>query len=195
MAGPHRSQSHGPPPHRRKPPVPRQRRPRHEADRTRQGQVTHACPSRPTGQAVETRDQLPPNAQQHPAARPPPRHPQTAPHPHPGRTRQREQACHLTSSDDFSSGTRRRTPHQAKDLRRSCATPGPPSPVRQSRSCRSPPQRPRANCCVERFVGTIRQEVTDRLLIINEHHTLSDQHGQSFRQAQGRYVASQSSAA
>jgi transposase InsO family protein len=38
---------------------------------------------------------------------------------------------------------------------------------------KSSPRCPRANCYVERFVGTVRREVTDRLLIINEHHLTS----------------------
>jgi putative transposase len=34
----------------------------------------------------------------------------------------------------------------------------------------SPPQAPRANAICERVIGTLRREVLDRLLIINEHH-------------------------
>ena len=34
----------------------------------------------------------------------------------------------------------------------------------------SPPQAPRANAICERMIGTLRREVFDRLLIVNEHH-------------------------
>jgi len=34
----------------------------------------------------------------------------------------------------------------------------------------SPPQAPRANAICERIVGTLRRELLDRLLIVNEHH-------------------------
>ena len=34
----------------------------------------------------------------------------------------------------------------------------------------SPPQAPRANAICERIIGTLRREVLDRVLIVNEHH-------------------------
>jgi putative transposase len=34
----------------------------------------------------------------------------------------------------------------------------------------SPPQAPRANAICERMISTLRREVFDRLLIVNEHH-------------------------
>jgi len=34
----------------------------------------------------------------------------------------------------------------------------------------SPPRAPRTNAICERMIGTLRREVLDRLLIVNEHH-------------------------
>jgi putative transposase len=34
----------------------------------------------------------------------------------------------------------------------------------------SPPQAPKANAICERMIGTLRRELFDRLLIVNEHH-------------------------
>jgi transposase InsO family protein len=34
----------------------------------------------------------------------------------------------------------------------------------------SPPQAPKANAICERVIGTLRRELFDRLLIVNEHH-------------------------
>ena len=38
---------------------------------------------------------------------------------------------------------------------------------------KTPVQAPRANAIAERFVGTIRRELLDRILIINQHHAAS----------------------
>jgi hypothetical protein len=38
------------------------------------------------------------------------------------------------------------------------------------RTVASPPQAPRANAICERMIGTLRRELLDRLLIVNEHH-------------------------
>ena len=43
-------------------------------------------------------------------------------------------------------------------------------PAEGIRILRSPPQAPAANAICERAIGTLRRELLDRLLIINEHH-------------------------
>jgi transposase InsO family protein len=41
---------------------------------------------------------------------------------------------------------------------------------RRHQDSRQPPQAPKANAICERIAGTLRRELFDRLLIVNEHH-------------------------
>jgi transposase InsO family protein len=49
---------------------------------------------------------------------------------------------------------------------------------------RIPPRTPRANCYAERFIGTVRRECTDHILIYNEHHarTVLDSYAEHYNE-------------
>ena len=53
------------------------------------------------------------------------------------------------------------------------SSPAPSTPCSRRRASAilaSPPQAPRANAICERIIGTLRRELFDRSLIVNEHH-------------------------
>ena len=46
-------------------------------------------------------------------------------------------------------------------------------PSRATRTSNTPVQAPRANAIAERFVGSLRRELLDRILILNRHHAVA----------------------
>ena len=90
----------------------------------------------------QARDQLPPEAQEHPRRGTRPRHPPSAAHPDPRRTHQRVQIRRMTCSDDFSSGTSRRRRVGLRPQRK-----GPRRQRQRQRRHRRPTVRPSEGKC------------------------------------------------